>query len=102
MLVLLESDTTDADAEGWLDDIDIDAFDCNVIAAKHELEFSLNAVRDEANEPCGIGGIFVSPIEFFTESQAQRLAALFVDILHELAHKPDKVPTRRDRGIIDE
>jgi amino acid adenylation domain-containing protein len=98
-LVLLESDTTSADAEAGLEGLEglaITDFDCNLIAAKHDLEFSLTAFTDEANEPSGIRGIFVSPIELFTESQAQRLATLFIDTLRGVAQHPAKVPSPPD------
>jgi hypothetical protein len=72
--------------------------------AMHDLEFSLAAITDETSMPCGIQGIFTSPIELFTESQAQRLAALFVDILRDLAQNPEKMPIQLDlpRCLIDE
>jgi hypothetical protein len=100
-LVLLESVTTAADAEVAVGGPDITEFDCNLLIAKHDLEFSLTAVTDEGGEPSGIHGIFVSPIELFTESQAQRLAALFVDVLRELAQNPDNVPTQPDLPGLD-
>jgi hypothetical protein len=109
MLVLLESD--DAAAEEAVDlqegrdalsGLDITDFDCNFMIAKHDLEFSLSADKDQAGEASGIRGIFVSPIDLFAESQARRLAALFVDVLRELAHRHDSVPTRPRLADFDE
>jgi amino acid adenylation domain-containing protein len=96
MLVLLEWDATPADAEAGMEGPAVTDFDYDLTIAQHDLEFGLIAVTDEAGDPSGICGDFVSPTELFTESQAQRLATLFVDILRELAQHPDKAPTQPD------
>ncbi|MFE0751768.1 amino acid adenylation domain-containing protein [Gordonia sp. NPDC058843] len=90
MLVVLERAAHEVDHPIAFGDIRTEVFPVDNVVSKHDLEFSVAAMKDVDGVPCGVEGLFVCPADVFTAEEASRLARTFVDILTAAADRPDK------------